>query len=29
VPSDRDVLIAAAFLHDIGYAATLQRTGAH
>jgi hypothetical protein len=23
------VLIAAAYLHDIGYATTLQRTGAH
>jgi predicted HD phosphohydrolase len=28
-PSERDLLISAAWLHDIGYAARLQQTGFH
>jgi HD superfamily phosphodiesterase len=28
-PFERDVLVAAAWLHDIGYASTLATTGAH
>lgn len=28
-PSDRDALVAAAFLHDIGYASSLHDTGLH
>jgi hypothetical protein len=28
-PEDRDVLIAAAYLHDIGYAPSLTETGLH
>ena len=28
-PADRPVLVAAAWLHDIGYAAALARTGLH
>lgn len=28
-PADRDVLVAAAFLHDIGYAPSLAQTGFH
>ena len=28
-PNDRDLLVAAAWLHDIGYAASLKRTGFH
>jgi hypothetical protein len=28
-PSERDVLVAAAYLHDLGYAPSLVRTGLH
>jgi hypothetical protein len=28
-PSERDVLVAAAYLHDLGYAPSLARTGLH
>lgn len=28
-PEDEDVFVAAAYLHDIGYAAELRRSGAH
>jgi hypothetical protein len=29
LPAEREVLIAAAFLHDLGYAPSLARTGMH